>query len=57
MFWSTEGFISLLIVALSTGLFSFWCARALVILAGSEKDINLTLDRDLQWSRKAWFVL
>lgn len=56
MFWSVDGFIPWLIVVLSTALFVFWSMRARLILTGSEQQINLALDRDLQWSRKVWLA-
>jgi hypothetical protein len=54
MFWELEELITSLIVVLSTGLFSLWGMRVRLILTGSEEQINLALDRDLEWSRKLW---
>ena len=54
MFWGFEELLTSLIVVLSTGLFSLWGMRVRLILTGSEEQMNLVLDRDLQWSRKLW---
>jgi len=46
MLWSAA------ILFLSMGLLVYWAMRALLILRGSEEQINYVLDGDLRWGRR-----
>jgi hypothetical protein len=43
-------------VFVSSGLFLYFCARALLLLRASEQELNRVLDADLAWSRKMRLV-
>ena len=57
MFWSTDLIITEPIIFFSMGLFVYWVARALLIVAASEQEINDALDSDLWWGRRFWLTL
>jgi hypothetical protein len=51
MLWSAT------ILFLSMGLLVYWAMRALLIMRGSEEQINYVLDSDLRWGRKFLLIL
>jgi len=57
MFWSTDLIVTESILFFSMGLFVYWVARALLIVAASEQEINDVLDSDLWWGRRCWLAL
>lgn len=57
MFWSTDLIVTESILFFSMGLFVYWVARALLIIAASEQEINDVLDSDLLRGRRIWPAL
>ena len=45
-----EGIFAECIIFAATGLFVYWTFRAILLLRGTEAEINQTLDRDLEWA-------
>jgi hypothetical protein len=57
MLWSTDLLVTEAILFLSMGLFFYWVLRALLIVAGTEEEINRALDSDLWWGQRFWLAL
>jgi hypothetical protein len=38
------------IVFAAMGLFIYWTSRAILLLRGTEAEVNQTLERDLEWA-------
>jgi hypothetical protein len=57
MFWNTEVTVTAFIACVSMGLWIYWVMRLVLIVAGSEEEINRVLDSDLWWGRRFWLAL